>query len=136
MEWSEKELYSLTLTLEQGKHARSDRIPTSRSGVRDRSGIRRSPGQPSGIKPIAIMFNALPIFALLATASYVVATPLEFRGDLVKREHIDYEWREGDARPNHCVLHALGGDADDSDNLATAVDMCGTNGVIELRDDV
>jgi hypothetical protein len=79
------------------------------------------------------MINVLPIFALLAGAQ---ATPLSSRGEIVKREHIDYERREGDTRPNHCVLHALGGDADDSDNLAAAVDMCGTDGVIELRDDV
>jgi hypothetical protein len=34
------------------------------------------------------------------------------------------------------VLKAVGGAEDDSDNLAAAVDMCGTDGVIELRDDV
>lgn len=81
------------------------------------------------------MFNLLPILALVGTSG-AFASPFKTRGEIVKRENIEYEWREGESRPNHCVLHALGGDADDSDNLAAAVDMCGTDGVIELRDDV
>lgn len=80
------------------------------------------------------MFNSLAPLALLLGPVATLASPFESRDGLVKREHIDYEWREGDSRPNHCVLHALGGAQDDSDNLVTAVDMCGTNGVIELVD--
>jgi hypothetical protein len=74
------------------------------------------------------MLTLLPL-ALLSLAR---ASPVE----LAKRDHVDYEWREGDARPHHCILKAVGGKEDDSDNLAAAVDMCGTDGVIELRDDV
>lgn len=78
------------------------------------------------------MLALLPLLALLGVST---ATPLEGR-DLQKREHVDYQWREGDSKPHHCVLKAVGGIEDDSDNLAAAVDMCGTDGVIELRDDV
>jgi len=78
------------------------------------------------------MLALLPILALLGVTA---ASPLEGR-ELQKREHIDYQWREGDSKPHHCVLKAVGGAEDDSDNLAAAVDMCGTDGVIDLRDDV
>jgi len=64
----------------------------------------------------------------------VAATPSE--RDLQKREHVDYTYQEGETRPHHCILKAVGGAEDDSDNLAAAVDMCGTDGIIELRDDV
>jgi hypothetical protein len=75
------------------------------------------------------MLALIPILALLTS-------PLPSIGSLEKRENIDYDWREGDSRPHHCVLKAVGGAEDDSDNLAAAVDMCGTDGVIELRDDI
>lgn len=78
------------------------------------------------------MLRSLPL--LLASLALTSASPFDARRGLIKRENIDYEWREGDARPNHCVLRALGGAGDDSDNLVAAVDMCGTDGVIELRD--
>lgn len=81
------------------------------------------------------MLSTITLSALLL-APLGLSSPLEGLGPrgLVKRENIDYEWREGDSRPNHCVLHALGGTEDDSDNLVAAVDMCGTDGVIELQD--
>jgi len=49
---------------------------------------------------------------------------------------IEYQYREGDSKPHHCILKAVGGSGDDADNLAAAVEKCGTNGVIELRDDL
>lgn len=78
------------------------------------------------------MLGSITISSLLLS-SFVLASPLEERG-LIKRDNIDYEWVEGDSKPHHCVLHALGGDQDDSDTLLAAVEMCGTDGVIELRD--
>lgn len=79
------------------------------------------------------MLSSLPTLSLLLAPLATLASPSDGR-HLVKRENIDYEWREGEAKPNHCTLRALGGAADDSDNLAAAVDMCGTDGVIELVD--
>jgi len=63
----------------------------------------------------------------------ISASPVEAREN---DGFIEYEYREGDSKPHHCVLKAVGGAADDSDNLAAAVVKCGTDGVIELRDDV
>jgi hypothetical protein len=77
------------------------------------------------------------MLALLYTLSIfplsIVASPLEAREN---GDFIEYEYREGDSKPHHCILKAVGGAADDSDNLAAAVEKCGTDGFIELRDDV
>jgi len=77
------------------------------------------------------------MLALLYTLSLlplsISASPVEARDN---DGFIEYEYREGDSKPHHCILKAVGGAADDSDNLAAAVEKCGTDGVIELRDDV
>ena len=70
---------------------------------------------------------------LLLVPLSILASPLEVREN---DEFIEYEYRDGDSKPHHCILKAVGGAADDSDNLAAAVEKCGTDGVIELRDDV
>jgi galacturan 1,4-alpha-galacturonidase len=75
---------------------------------------------------------ALP-YTLALLPLYGIASPLETREN---DEFIQYDYREGDSKPHHCILKAVGGAADDSDNLAAAVEKCGTDGVIELRDDV
>jgi hypothetical protein len=76
----------------------------------------------------------LPLLYTLAVLPLsIVASPLEAREN---DGFIQYEYREGDLKPHHCILKAVGGAADDSDNLAAAVEKCGTDGVIELRDDV
>lgn len=73
------------------------------------------------------------LHTLLLVPLSILASPLEVREN---DGFIEYEYREGDSKPHHCILKAAGGAADDSDNLAAAVAKCGTDGVIELRDDV
>ena len=76
----------------------------------------------------------LPLFYTLSLLPLsILASPVEAREN---DGFIEYEYREGDSKPHHCILKAVGGAADDSDNLAAAVEKCGTNGVIELRDDL
>jgi hypothetical protein len=73
------------------------------------------------------------LYCLALLPLYGLASPLDPRendGSIV------YQYREGDSKPHLCILKAVGGAADDSDNLAAAVEKCGTDGVIELRDDV
>ena len=82
------------------------------------------------------MLGSSTTLSALLLAPLGLASPLEGPRGLVKRENIDHEYREGDSKPNHCILHALGGTEDDSDNLVAAVEMCGTNGVIELQDPI
>jgi hypothetical protein len=73
------------------------------------------------------------LYTLALLPMSIVASPLEAREN---DDYIEYEYREGDSKPHHCILKAVGGAADDSDNLAAAVEKCGTDGVIELRDDL
>jgi hypothetical protein len=73
------------------------------------------------------------LYALALLPLYGLASPLDTREN---DGFIQYEYREGDSKPHQCILKAVGGAADDSDNLAAAVAKCGTDGVIELRDDV
>ena len=82
------------------------------------------------------MLSSIIFPTLSSLAASGLASPLESPRGLIKRENIDYEYRQGDSKPNHCILHALGENQDDSDNLVAAVEMCGTDGVIELQDPI
>jgi hypothetical protein len=82
------------------------------------------------IKMLTILSTLLMLHPLLGAASPSVDRGLE------KREFINYTYQEGEPKPHHCVLKAVGGSEDDSDNVAAAVGMCGTDGIIELRDDI
>jgi hypothetical protein len=54
----------------------------------------------------------LPLLYTLAVLPLsIVASPLEAREN---DGFIQYEYREGDSKPHHCTLKAVGGAADDS----------------------
>ena len=80
------------------------------------------------------VYNGLLALALLPISLSLPADS-GVGGNQLQRRALEYEYRR-DSQSHQCTLHALGGTQDDSDNIANAVQQCGTNGVITLPDPV
>ncbi|CAD6572553.1 MAG: hypothetical protein TREMPRED_000571, partial [Tremellales sp. Tagirdzhanova-0007] len=83
-------------------------------------------------------WNSLTGLLALAVLPVISAVPTD--GDVhssqLDRRVLKYEYGRAGGATHNCTLHALGGTQDDSDNLVSAVNQCGKNGVITLPDPI